>query len=1046
MLSDAETVSRETARTAVALLAIAGFVLVAIALPAVGADAPGRSLLPGNASSEAESTDGSGTVDDVLSGRTTGAASGGDGGQASLIDGLIGSLSGSEGAPGSAAGEQTPGSSSAGGFGALDPGQRTGVGSQGSPLSDSLRSQSLEPHFLVRSTVETYWRTGAYARYTGTGWTGQGDATRANWPRTPGVAADDRRTITQEYRLLQSASALPAVWEPVDVTGSPAENVRTTGQGGLQYSGDWLPANTTYTVTSAAPSRDPARLRAGGTDYPDSVAARYTDLPDSTPDRLGSFTDDLTADAETPYDEAVAIERWLESNKEYSLNASHEGGNVADQFVFEMDEGYCEYFASTMAVMLRSQDIPARYAVGYSTGEPQPNGTYLVRGMNAHAWVEVYVPDTGWVRFDPTPGRSRLASEFRAYQRAAENGNAEAAARRFLESAGRENGGNPFRPNESRQSPAGGQSPIDGQSGTGDGGDVTDGNATELTETYNHSESGSPGETFGTESSSSVQVSLVSDPVPGQSAAVSVERAGTPLADVAVAFNDRRIGTTNGSGLVTGTVPFAATLDVTVTVPNESNGPAGSAALALSGPTGMSLPRLAANDTDGKTTRSFDVPTDIRVGIGDESRPGETVTVNATIAGRPVPGANVSVNGTVAGTTDADGRFDASLPVSEHASVRVDRGEATGNRTLELANLSVDVSGFALPGLSATVTVTDSGEPVPGAAVSVDGSTAETGPDGTATVSLPFATGATVTAETAAGLTETRPVRMRFLTAGLVTLLALAVLGGAYLLRRRAADAGRSLREQLGAALDWFLGAFVATLVALAVRGEALLAALPEYLRRARDAFATLVRELVAAVRARRFDLGRLPGPRTVFARLLTALQELLVGVRGSLPGSETVVDPGGSTPTAPGTAPDAPAARERVRRAWREFRARVPVADHRTKTPGELAREGVDAGFPAAPVRTLRDAIRDVEYGRRDPAEYVDDVDDARRELTLGNDAELDETTATDGGAASETSGSSSVPRSDGGAASETSGSSSAPRSDGGAADQNGFDGGGRP
>ncbi|AQL44497.1 hypothetical protein BV210_06735 [Halorientalis sp. IM1011] len=918
----------------------------------------------------------------------------------------MGSLSGSGASSGSGTqGAQGTGTGDGSGFGALDPGQRTGVGSQGSPLSESLRSQSAEPHFVVRSSAATYWRTGAYADYTGSGWTGQGETRQRGWPRNPGVAGGDRRTITQEYRLLQPASALPAAWKPIDVNGPQAENVQVTGEGGLRYGEGRLPANATYTVTSAAPPRDPARLRGAGTDYPDGIEERYTALPDSTSDRLTSFTDDLTSDSETPYDTAVAIESWLESNKGYSLNASHEGGTVADEFVFEMEQGYCEYFASTMAVMLRTQDIPARYAVGYSTGEPRANGTYLVRAMNAHAWVEVYVPDTGWVRFDPTPGQSRLDSEFRAYQRAAENGNAEAAARRFLESASREDGGNPFQPNEGGES-TGDQSSSDGQSGdgSGDGGNGTDGNASEIAERYNHTESGSPGETFDVDGEGSAEVSLVSDPVPGQPVTVRVERGGDPLAGAVVAFDGRRIGTTNASGKVTGEVPFSATLDVTVTVPDGSDAPAGSAALALPSMTGSGLPRAAANGTN--TTRSFDVPTNVAVGIEDEPAPGGTVTVNATIAGRPVPGANVSVNGTAAGSTDADGRLDVSLPASEHAVVRVERGEAVGNRTLELANLSVDVSGFALPGLSVTVSVTDDGEPVEGATVGVGDATATTGSDGTATVPLPLAAGATVTVETAAGLTETEPVQMQFLTAGVLAGLALAVLAGAYLLRRRAVQAGRSLREQVRVALHWLSGAFVATLVALAVRGEAVLAALPEHLRRVRAALVSLARELAAAVRARQLDLDRLPGPRALLARLLSALAGLFAGVRDSFPGSDGVAEPDGSMATTADTTPDTPDARERVRRAWREFRAQVPVADHRTKTPGELAREGVDAGFPRSAVRTLRDAIRDVEYGRRDPAEYVDDVDDARRELTPGTDggeetADAPDSTphATDGG-----------------------------------------------
>jgi hypothetical protein len=188
-----------------------------------------------------------------------------------------------------------------------------------------------------------------------------------------------------------------------------------------------------------------------------------------------------------------------------------------------------------------------------------------------------------------------------------------------------------------------------------------------------------------------------------------------------------------------------------------------------------------------------------------------------------------------------------------------------------------------------------------------------------------------------------------------------------------------------------------------------------------------LARDLAAAVRARQFDLDRLPGPRALFARLLAALRGLLASVRGSLPGGAEAAEPDGSTVTAGETTPDTPAARERVRRAWREFRAQVPVADHRTKTPGELAREGVDAGFPSTAVRTLRDAVRDVEYGRRDPAEYVDAVDDARRELTPGADDDSDGTPATDGGATSKASAPSSEPRPDDGA------SNGEGRSDGG-------------
>lgn len=72
-----------------------------------------------------------------------------------------------------------------------------------------------------------------------------------------------------------------------------------------------------------------------------------------------------------------------------------------------MDAGYCTYYATTMVTMLRSQGVPARFVVGYTTGEQVGDDRYRVRGLNSHAWVQVYFPDVGWVRFDPTPAGPR---------------------------------------------------------------------------------------------------------------------------------------------------------------------------------------------------------------------------------------------------------------------------------------------------------------------------------------------------------------------------------------------------------------------------------------------------------------------------------------------------------------------------------------------------------------------------------------------------------------------------------------------------------------
>ena len=75
-------------------------------------------------------------------------------------------------------------------------------------------------------------------------------------------------------------------------------------------------------------------------------------------------------------------------------------------FLFERKQGHCEYFASSMAVMLRTLGIPSRVVNGFRTGEFNDlTSQYVVRASNAHSWVEAYFPGYGWIAFDPTPGR-----------------------------------------------------------------------------------------------------------------------------------------------------------------------------------------------------------------------------------------------------------------------------------------------------------------------------------------------------------------------------------------------------------------------------------------------------------------------------------------------------------------------------------------------------------------------------------------------------------------------------------------------------------------
>jgi transglutaminase-like putative cysteine protease len=275
-------------------------------------------------------------------------------------------------------------------------------------------SLSLSPRvrMVVESTERSYWRTATYDRYTGEGWVRTREATPYEGPLSgpPGQTEPIRQTVTARTAL----GVMPAANAPVAVEGAFTNRTLVTPQGALKPV-DGVAANESYTVRSERPVATADGLRAAGTDYPATLDGTYRQLPSSTPDRVYRRAEEVAGGESTAYDKAVAVENYLEANKEYSLTVQQPSGDVADTFLFEMDAGYCTYFATTMVTMLRAQDVPARLATGYTpgqaVGESGGETTYVVRGMNAHVWAEVYFPEVGWVRFDPTPAGPRQAAE-----------------------------------------------------------------------------------------------------------------------------------------------------------------------------------------------------------------------------------------------------------------------------------------------------------------------------------------------------------------------------------------------------------------------------------------------------------------------------------------------------------------------------------------------------------------------------------------------------------------------------------------------------------
>ena len=146
-------------------------------------------------------------------------------------------------------------------------------------------------------------------------------------------------------------------------------------------------------------------LRTAGNVYPPDVAASNLGLR-SVDARIPRLAQQITASADNNYDKAIALETYLRTHFGYSLKLPRTvPHDPLANFLFERKQGHCEYFASSMAVMLRTLGIPSRVVNGFRTGEFNDlTSQYVVRASNAHSWVEAYFPGYGWVAFDPTPG------------------------------------------------------------------------------------------------------------------------------------------------------------------------------------------------------------------------------------------------------------------------------------------------------------------------------------------------------------------------------------------------------------------------------------------------------------------------------------------------------------------------------------------------------------------------------------------------------------------------------------------------------------------
>jgi len=252
-----------------------------------------------------------------------------------------------------------------------------------------------------------YWRSVTYDTYTGLGWT--------NGPLEHVTSASDHllspelppgRDLRQHYDLasyddplLHAANAPLRIDHPVQAAWrAPGDLVQLSGEADQ------------YTVISRPPEPTVEELALASPALPPGLPERHLALPDTVPRRVLELAAEVAGDAESHYDKAIAIEFFLRTYT-YTLDLPSPPGNhdLVDYFLFDQQEGYCDYYASAMVVMARAVGVPARFATGFAQGAyDHDTGQWVVVEKDGHSWVEVYFDGIGWVEFEPTAGQPAL--------------------------------------------------------------------------------------------------------------------------------------------------------------------------------------------------------------------------------------------------------------------------------------------------------------------------------------------------------------------------------------------------------------------------------------------------------------------------------------------------------------------------------------------------------------------------------------------------------------------------------------------------------------
>lgn len=250
--------------------------------------------------------------------------------------------------------------------------------------------------------IPLYWRGATYDLYDGRGW----GTSETRWARIEAGESlptmDSGREIGVRVRQTRQSRSLLFAPGALTTASEPLRVARR--EDGTQFAA--TVESPRYEVMSRLPEAGPDRLRSAPPTRDGTLLDSYLALPDTLPLRVGRLAAEVTAGRTNPYDQARALERYLRQFP-YTLDlpAPPAGREISDYFLFDLQRGYCDYYATSMVVMARTLGIPARLATGYVTGEPLSSRRFRVTEAEAHAWPELYFSGIGWLPFEPTGGR-----------------------------------------------------------------------------------------------------------------------------------------------------------------------------------------------------------------------------------------------------------------------------------------------------------------------------------------------------------------------------------------------------------------------------------------------------------------------------------------------------------------------------------------------------------------------------------------------------------------------------------------------------------------